>query len=205
MTRGECRDLAGRQRAPPDAGALHAQRGRAERFPALPFFLHKSLGRHGDAAGGAGLRARGKPATAFALLFREHGDEIALQVRCAAGNARLESPHEIGGDARLDVGRQLIEAPQETVQQTEFFLRELRRAGLDWFGRGLVRGRADRRPKGPVCGPVTHDDGARGHVTQALIAGVERDRQQRGSERQSGEIAVDETHQIPYHRGLRRE
>src|SRR5439155_16654637 len=180
------RDLARRQR--PDAGALHPERGCAERLPALAFFLDEALCRNRDAAGRARFGGRGKPAAAPALLLGEDGHEIALQVRVAARHEQLEPAHEVGRDADLHLGRQVVDSTQEPIEQAELFLRQLRRAGLDRLGVGHGQ---YRRAETPVRGVIAHYDRAGRHISWALVARVEDHREQGGGER-NREVTVDE-------------
>ena len=118
-------DFPGRQR--PHAGPLHPERRRPKSFPSFPLLLHEPLGR-------AGFGARGKPATPLALLVGEDGHEIALQVRVAPRDAWLEPSHQVRRDPHLHLRCQIVDPAQESIQQAELFLRQLRRAGLEGLG-----------------------------------------------------------------------
>ena len=100
----------------------------------MPFLLDEALGGDGDAAGGTGLGARGKPAPALALLLHENGHEVGLQVGAAPGNPRFEPAHQVGRDSDLHLGRQVVDPAQEAIQHAELFFRQLRRAGVEGLG-----------------------------------------------------------------------
>src|SRR2546423_11724184 len=90
VLRRERGNLAGGQCA--DPGALHAQRGGAERFPSVALFLDESLGRYAHATGGTSLGPRREAAAALALLLREYRGQIGVRVLLAARDPAFETP-----------------------------------------------------------------------------------------------------------------
>src|SRR3989442_13456938 len=145
---------------------LEARGEGAELLPRLPLAGDEALGGDRSAAGPSPSPPRSRPcprgeATAApALLLGEQGEQIVLRVGAAPRHAGFEPAGELDQPSNLHRGRAIVHAGQKAVEQPEFVVGELRRAGLDllsargWRGGG---GGGERSPSaGPLCWPTAH-------------------------------------------------
>src|SRR6185295_11072630 len=89
---------------------------------------------HRGASRDSGLRARGEAAAPLGLLGAKDFNEVGVDVIGASWNPVFKSSRQIGADAALHFGRELVHSPQEAVEQAKFLFAELGRPDLDELG-----------------------------------------------------------------------